>query len=162
MQNSILQWFAGKFLDRALSPLRVAFLESKIALVWQPLLAALNARGWLPADWRRIVRCALFCCPTLVMDLRAGGSADHTPITSAIGLAVAIMMGSEPEGGGDVLSAALDRTQSIAALTTGPEWPERRARGFPVVASQSRAVLSWLAVASQWPSRLIARQLILS
>ncbi len=94
--------------DWRLSPLRVAFLESKIALAWQPLLAALGKRGWLAAEWRRIVRCALFCCPTLVMDLRAGGSADHTPITSAIGLAVAIMMGSEPEGGGDALSAALD------------------------------------------------------
>ena len=95
-------------MDWQLSSLRKAFLESKIALVWQPLVTALKTRGWLPAEWRRIVRCALFCCPTLVMDLRAGGGADHTPVTSAIGLAVAIMMGSEPEGGGDALSAALD------------------------------------------------------
>ncbi len=94
--------------DWQLSPLRTAFLESKAALVWRPLLAALLARGRLPAEWRRIVRCALFCCPTLVMDLRAGGSADHTPVTSALGLAVAIMMGSEPETGADPLSAALD------------------------------------------------------
>jgi len=42
------------------------------------------------------------------MDLRAGGSADHTPVTSAIGLAVAMTMGSEPEGATDALSAALD------------------------------------------------------
>jgi len=95
-------------MDWQLSPLRTAFLESKIAQVWQPLLAALQKRGRLPGEWRRIVRCALFCCPTLVMDLRAGGGADHTPITSAIGLAVALMMGSEPEGGDDALSAALD------------------------------------------------------
>ena len=40
------------------------------------------------------------------MDLRAGGGADHTRVTSAIGLAVAIMMGSEPEGGGDAFIAA--------------------------------------------------------
>src|SRR5262249_57285168 len=94
--------------DWHLSPLRTAFLEAKIALVWQPLLAAMRERGWLPGEWRRIVRCALFCCPTLVMDLRADGSADHTPTTSAIGLAVAIMMGSEPETGEDPLSAALE------------------------------------------------------
>jgi hypothetical protein len=94
--------------DWQLSPLRTEFLETKAALVWRPLLAALRERGWLPAEWRRIVRCALFCCPTLVMDLRAGGSADHTPVTSAIGLAVAIMTGSEPQTGADALSAALD------------------------------------------------------
>ena len=107
--------------DWQLSPLRKEFLVAKAALVWQPLLAALQERGWLPADWRRIVRCALFCCPTLVMDLRAGGGADHTPVTSAIGLAVAIMMGSEPEAGVDPLSAALDsvdpRAPGAAALS---------------------------------------------
>jgi hypothetical protein len=97
--------------DWQLSPLRTAFLESKAALVWQPLLAALQERGWLPADWRRIVRCALFCCPTLVMDLRAGGGADHTPTTSAIGLAVAVIMGSEPQTGRDALSAFLDSVE---------------------------------------------------
>jgi hypothetical protein len=94
--------------DWQLSPLRKEFLVSKASLVWQQLLAALRERGWLPSDWRRIVRCALFCCPTLVMDLRAGGSADHTPTTSAIGLAVAVMMGSEPETGTDALSGILD------------------------------------------------------
>ena len=94
--------------DWRLSPLRTAFLVSKAELVWRPLLAALADRGWLPADWRRILRCALFCCPTLVMDLRAGGSADHTPVTSAIGLAVAMTMGSEPDGAGDPLSRMLD------------------------------------------------------
>lgn len=93
--------------DWRISPLRQAFLDSKAASVWRPLLAELARRGWLPAQWRRIVRCALFCCPTLVMDLRAGGIADHTPVTSAIGLGAAVMVGSEPEGD-DVLSRALD------------------------------------------------------
>ncbi|MGH6962478.1 MAG: hypothetical protein ACREE7_18520 [Dongiaceae bacterium] len=93
--------------DWRLSPLRRAFLESKAALVWRPLLAALAARGLLPAEWRRIVRCALFCCPTLVMDLRAGGGADHTPVSSALGLAIAIMAGSEP-GAPDIVSEFLD------------------------------------------------------
>ena len=102
--------------DWQLSPLRKEFLAAKAVLVWQPLLAALQGRGWLPAEWRRVVRCALFCCPTLVMDLRAGGSADHTPVTSAIGLAVAMMMGSEPETGADPLSGALN---SIAPRAAG-------------------------------------------
>jgi hypothetical protein len=107
--------------DWQLSPLRKEFLAAKAALVWQPLLAALQRCGWLPAEWRRVVRCALFCCPTLVMDLRAGGGADHTLVTSAIGLAVAIMMGGEPETGADPLSAALDsidpRAPGAAALS---------------------------------------------
>ena len=94
--------------DWQLSPLRKEFLVAKASLVWRPLLGALQERGWVPPDWRRIVRCALFCCPTLVMDLRAGGSADHTPTTSAIGLAVAVTMGSEPESGSDALSGFLD------------------------------------------------------
>jgi hypothetical protein len=88
--------------DWHLSELRRAFLERKAASVWQPLLGELARRGWLPAEWRRIVRCALFCCPTLVMDLCAGGGAGHTSTTSAIGLAVAVMIGSEPEGSDDV------------------------------------------------------------
>jgi hypothetical protein len=55
------------------------------------------------------------------MDLRTGGGADHTPTTSAIGLAVAVMMGSEPETGADPLSAFLDSVDppgvSAAALS---------------------------------------------
>jgi Ser/Thr protein kinase RdoA (MazF antagonist) len=94
--------------DWRLSSLRREFLNLKAELVWRPLLAELFRRGWLPPDWRRILRCALFCCPTLVMDLRAGGAADHTPITSAIGLSVAVMMGSEPDNGEDDLSRVLD------------------------------------------------------
>lgn len=93
--------------DWRLSPLRESFLESKATLVWRLLLAELSRRGWLPAEWRRIVRCALFCCPTLVMDLRAGGGADHTLTTSAIGLAVSVMVGSEPDGE-DAVSRFLD------------------------------------------------------
>lgn len=78
-----------------LTPLREAFLVSKGDLYWKPLLAALKAKGWLPEDWQRIIRLALFCCPTLVMDLRAGAAAQHNPVSSAIGLSVAVMLGSE-------------------------------------------------------------------
>jgi hypothetical protein len=94
--------------DWALSPLRTAFLARKAALLWRPLLAEMQARGQLLPDWRRQLKLALFCCPTLVMNLRAGVGA-HNPLSSAIGLGIAVMMGSAPmEGAGDVLSAFLD------------------------------------------------------
>ena len=64
--------------DWRLSDLRTAFLDSKFRQVWRPLLTELKRRGQLPANWRRIIRCALFCCPTLVMNLRAGAG-DHNP-----------------------------------------------------------------------------------
>jgi len=90
--------------DWAPTPLRRAFLESKIETVWTPLVAALRDRGLLPDDWERIVRCALFCCPTLVTNLRAGESQGPIPgrssALSALSFAIAAMAGSEPEGGG--------------------------------------------------------------
>jgi hypothetical protein len=101
------------------SPLRVQFLQDKADIVWRPLLRAMAVRGLLAPDWRASLRCALFCCPTLVMDLCAGGSGGHVPASSALGLAVAVMAGSEPTGGkADRVSAFLD---SIA-----PEGPDGR------------------------------------
>jgi hypothetical protein len=104
--------------DWALSPLRTAFLERKAALLWRPLLADLQARGGLPADWRRQVKLALFCCPTLVMNLRAGAGA-HNPVSSAIGLGIAVMMGSEPmDQATDVLSDFLDAIEPNGSAGT--------------------------------------------
>jgi Ser/Thr protein kinase RdoA (MazF antagonist) len=94
--------------DWRLSNLRAAFLDSKFRQVWRPLLAELKRRSQLPGSWRRILRCALFCCPTLVMNLRAGAG-DHNPVSSAIGLATAVMVGSEPVAGSDPLSGLLDQ-----------------------------------------------------
>jgi hypothetical protein len=85
--------------DWRLSPLRESFLATKARDLWRPLLQTLDRRGWLADDWRATLRCALFCCPALVMDLCAGGSGGHTPDSSAIGLGVAVMMGSEPASG---------------------------------------------------------------
>jgi len=89
--------------DWALPPLRQGFLRAKVDFVWQPLLAELRARDWLPDDWQRIVRCALFCCPTLVMNLRAdaphGATAGRSPAISALSFAIAVMAGSEPASG---------------------------------------------------------------
>ena len=75
--------------DWAPGGLRSGFLASKADHVWRPLLAELKRQKWLPDDWERVVRCALFCCPSLVLDLRSRG-----PRTNALGMAVAMMMGS--------------------------------------------------------------------
>ncbi len=93
--------------DWALTPVRQALLSAKAELVWKPLLASLKVRGLLPADWREVIRLALFLCPTLVMNLRAGATT-HTEVSSAIAFAVAVMVGSEPEAGEDDMTAFLD------------------------------------------------------
>lgn len=87
--------------------LRDALLASKRDNIWRPLLRLLKERGLLPDDWRRVVRLALFLCPTLVMSLRAADGR-HTPQTSALGLAVAVMMGSETLAGSDPVTDLLD------------------------------------------------------
>ncbi|MCM5554293.1 hypothetical protein [Pleomorphomonas sp. NRK KF1] len=93
--------------DWALTDLRRTLLAAKAELVWRPLLATLKARGLLPADWREAIRLALFLCPTLVMNLRAG-AATHTETSSAIAFAVAVMVGSAPDGGEDDMTTFLD------------------------------------------------------
>ncbi|NTW41549.1 MAG: hypothetical protein HGA44_16995, partial [Cellulomonadaceae bacterium] len=97
--------------DHVPGPVRSAFLASKTQNVWRPLVGALAARDLLPSDWADVVRAALFCCPTLVMDLRAGGAGGHTPVSSAIGWAVAVAAGSPTADGsadavGSLLAAA--------------------------------------------------------
>lgn len=94
-------------MDFAPSPVRQALLEVKAEALWGPLLANLKARGLLPADWRRVVRLGLFLCPTLVMNLRAGATS-HNPVSSLVGLSIAVMAGSEPVAGEDVVSRFLD------------------------------------------------------
>ena len=87
---------------------RLGLLQAKADQVWRPLLALLAQRGMLPPDWRRVVKLALFLCPTLVMNLRAGAEGgSHNPVSSAIGLATAASMGAEPDRA-DVLSEMLD------------------------------------------------------
>ena len=89
-------------------PVRLGLMQLKAEQIWKPLLALLAAQGLLPADWRRVVKLALFLCPTLVMNLRAGADGGaHNPVSSAIGLATAVEMGAEPERM-DVLSQMLD------------------------------------------------------
>ena len=93
--------------DWRLSPVREALLKTKAETMWRPLLAALKTRGMLPADWRDVVRLGLFLCPTLVMNLRAGAKS-HNATSSLIGLSVAVMAGSPPVNGSDMISTFLD------------------------------------------------------
>ncbi len=87
--------------DATLSPLRMEVLHSVADLVWRPLLGELAARRLLPDDWRELVRLALFCCPTLVTDVRA--VARPQPV-QMLGLALAAVAGSEPLAGEDLLA----------------------------------------------------------
>jgi len=92
--------------DWKLTPVRKALLDTKAEAMWKPLLAALKQRDMLPQDWRKVVRLGLFLCPTLVMNLRAGATS-HNPTSSLIGLSVAMMVGSEPDEGEDLMTRFL-------------------------------------------------------
>jgi len=94
------------------SQVRLALLDAKADLLWRPLLHQLAARNLLPANWRRLLQLALFLCPTLVMNLRAG-TGTHNPVSSAIGIATAVAMGSDPVRGQGLLSPFLDRLTSV-------------------------------------------------
>ncbi|WP_394691767.1 hypothetical protein [Hoeflea sp.] len=89
------------------SPVREDLLAVKAEDMWKPLLGELKLRGMLPADWRRVIRLGLFLCPTLVMNLRAGATT-HNPVSSLIGFSSAVMVGSEPVAGNDIVSRFLD------------------------------------------------------
>lgn len=91
--------------DAGLAPLRLEILKSVAELVWAPMLAELARRGALPPDWRATARAALFCCPLLVTNLVSPGRGE--PIRY-LGLARAIMAGSEPLAGSDEISRFLD------------------------------------------------------
>ncbi|MDF2998752.1 MAG: hypothetical protein K0R27_4389 [Xanthobacteraceae bacterium] len=93
--------------DWALSPVRQDLLKAKAETVWRPLLAELRRRGLLAGDWREVLRLALFLCPTLVMNLRAGATT-HTPVSSLIGFSVAMMVGASPVEGSDIVTNFLD------------------------------------------------------
>ncbi|MDT8853590.1 hypothetical protein RNZ50_00795 [Paracoccaceae bacterium Fryx2] len=99
--------------DFAPSRLRDDLLAVKADRYWRPWLATLARAGMLPPDWESVMRLALFLCPTLVMNLRAGGGA-HSPTSSAIGFAVALAAGSPPLAGQDRMTRFFDRLRSPA------------------------------------------------
>ena len=94
-----------------LPELRAEFLRLKRDKLWKPLLQALKAREMLPENWQEYMRAALFCCPTLVMNLRANAGTSqnsHTPKTSLLGLSISMMLSSPPEEGRDIISEFFD------------------------------------------------------
>ncbi|MDO5603555.1 MAG: hypothetical protein Q4G25_00195 [Paracoccus sp. (in: a-proteobacteria)] len=93
--------------DWSPGPLREALMEVKARHFWRPWLAHLSARGMLPPDWEDVIRIGLFLSPTLVMNLRAGAGR-HNPVSSAVGLAVALAAGSAPVAGADIFSRFFD------------------------------------------------------
>jgi hypothetical protein len=99
-----------------LPDLRREFLESKLENFWAPVCRELKARNALPANWEDYVRAALFCCPTLVMNLvSAAGTAQnsHTPQTSLLGLSLACMLVCEPENEADCLSEFFNKLRDL-------------------------------------------------
>ncbi len=91
--------------DWDLTPLRREFLQTKEEEIWKPLLQRVAPDH---PDWQRYLRLALFCCPTLVMNLTAG-AARHNPTTSLLGLSIAMMCGSPCEKNDDLITAFLNR-----------------------------------------------------
>ena len=95
--------------DWHLSCVRRQLLDVKARHFWKPWLATLAKAGLLPADWEDVIRIGLFLSPTLVMNLRAGDGAErHNPVSSAIGLAVALCAAAPPLTGADLFTAFFD------------------------------------------------------
>lgn len=75
----------------ALWSARMMFLESKFERVLIPTLKLLKERGFLPNNWREILKLALFCCPFLTLNL--ADSNRFPPEISLVGLAMSVEMG---------------------------------------------------------------------
>ncbi len=96
--------------NEMLPEVRRMFFASKIERVLAPFVVQLRRRQRLPDDWRLYLKLALMCCPLLTMNL-----ADHTRFpesTAWLGLAYAIQMGSESDGGRSMLDMALDEIEA--------------------------------------------------
>ena len=95
--------------DWAPSAVRQRLLQTKASSFWKPWLAHLVTQEMLPDDWETVIRIGLFLSPTLVMNLNAGEGAErHNPVSSAIGLAVALSAGSPPVAGRDLFTDFFD------------------------------------------------------
>lgn len=96
-----------------INPMRQQILDSIAQYSWLPLLTELHDRRLLPANWRSIVRSALFLCPFLVTNLV---SSDRSELMRTIGLAHAVAAGSEPTNGTDPLTDMLDWLEGQVSL----------------------------------------------
>ena len=93
--------------------LRRGLLGVKRDSYWTPWIGHLAAQGMLPPDWEDVIRLGMFLSPTLVMNLRADaaaapGTCRQNPVSSAIGLAVALAIASRPVTGQDLTTEFFD------------------------------------------------------
>ena len=85
---------------------RSMFLSSKVERTLIPILRDLSEQNHLAPTWRQYLKCALFCCPFLTMNL-----ADHQkfpPDISLLGLVMAVEMGAESRGQRSLIDQTLD------------------------------------------------------
>ena len=80
------------------SEVRLAFLRSKLHGVLKPLLQELKKRDWLDETWWQYLKCSLFCCPFLTMNLC--DRLKFPPEITLLGLAMSMEMGSSNLGAG--------------------------------------------------------------
>lgn len=93
-------------------PVRAALIEAKARAFWAPWLRCLKDKDLLPDDWEDVIRTGLFLSPTLVMNLNAGETRDrHNPVSSAIGLSVALSAASRPLAGADMFTEFFDKVR---------------------------------------------------
>ena len=78
--------------DYALTPVRKAILQTKIAHLLKPLIEELRAQDTLPEDWREMMQLALMCCPLLTINLL--DEQRFPPIVRWLGLSLAVQMGN--------------------------------------------------------------------
>jgi hypothetical protein len=97
-------WVIGH--NYQLHRIREMFLESKVQRVLIPSLLELKRRNWLREDWRDYLKCALFCCPFLTMNL--ADSAKFLPEISLLGLCMAVEMGADSAGQRSLIDQVLD------------------------------------------------------
>lgn len=97
--------------DWEITSLRRMFLESKRDNFWSPLIKALKNKNMLSDNWEQYIRAGLFCCPSLVMNLRAGCGTknnSHTEKTSLLGFSNSLMLYSKPVNNKDLVSEFFD------------------------------------------------------
>lgn len=94
----------------ALWSVRTMFLESKFERVLIPTLKLLKEHGFLPPDWRDILKLALFCCPFLTLNLADANR--YPPEISLVGLAMSVEMGGNDNKRYSLLTNWLDKAQS--------------------------------------------------
>ncbi len=96
------------------SKLRIQLLRIKIADVVKPLIKRLDEQKLLQENWRHYLRCALFCCPFLTVNLFApfapGGTLAerYTLPIKLLALSMAMELGCESRSGSNSLADLID------------------------------------------------------